>query len=554
MRSVSNSGFQETVCMTDDWRSSGSVGLPICPRCDYDWPQVPEYISSTPLELLRTNREPSNAEATSVRGILDELEQVLSRLDKEVAEFEVLSQNIHSVLKSLKERKFQVEKDIKCTKGILSPIRRLPDEILSEIILYALGCPRRISIPQSRLYDYRRQDEYVYHQLLWTFTQVSQRWREVTISQSLLWYNISVEYPHKSQPPTLEHVEMLTTILSRARLRPLHLDLVFASSNPVVEKLLKVTTASSRLWRNISLDMPADLFTKLSSIKNSIDLLETFHIKHGAGISAEKICTYFANAPSLRRVTCSGIAHVPSLNLPWSQLTHFELNDGTCLPLSFLRKLPNLRSLNLNDTYSSTDTTEQIVLLHLRSLTIGCTDSDLLHHLRLPSLREVEVGYFAIDSFVELVCRSSSSLEILRWDGRAFEKPAQLTSLFKATPSLNTLDLQYISADEVPSFMEVLSAHDEHFVLPNLRILIFGNECVSLNFELIQVISDTIRSRWKWSDTHTSASTRFHTLRFVDITTGWFHDWETVFSSLRADGLEITIERLTNGDDNSTTC
>lgn len=82
--------------------------------------------------LLNTNEPPSGSEITFVHSVISKADARVARIDEEVTEFQ-------EMLKHLRAERASLYRYRKRNRGILSPLRRMPSEMLGEI--FALTVP-----------------------------------------------------------------------------------------------------------------------------------------------------------------------------------------------------------------------------------------------------------------------------------------------------------------------------------------------------------------------------------------------------------------------------
>ncbi|KAJ7198223.1 hypothetical protein B0H12DRAFT_960132, partial [Mycena haematopus] len=93
----------------------------------------------------------------------------LACIDEEIVQ-------LHSRLKLLKAGRSRLSSDRTQTRAILSPLQRMPPEILGEIFLWTIpALPNRSYSP-------------------WFLTHISHRWRQIAVSTSSLWSRVVVHF------------------------------------------------------------------------------------------------------------------------------------------------------------------------------------------------------------------------------------------------------------------------------------------------------------------------------------------------------------------------
>ncbi|KAJ6543635.1 hypothetical protein DFH09DRAFT_825774, partial [Mycena vulgaris] len=124
-----------------------------------------------------TNEPPEGAELIFIRsavsktgGSLDSLETEISQLRDRLVQLE----GEHASLSTYHSQNI----------AILSPVRRLPPEVLCEIFSWTLP-------PVHEAFEHSKLGVKVSP---WVLTHISRRWRAVALSSPSLWSQISVDY------------------------------------------------------------------------------------------------------------------------------------------------------------------------------------------------------------------------------------------------------------------------------------------------------------------------------------------------------------------------
>ncbi|KAJ6616453.1 hypothetical protein B0H10DRAFT_1799506, partial [Mycena sp. CBHHK59/15] len=120
--------------------------------------------------LISTNRPPTDAEVQNIQGLLSEAHADLSQLDAQVL-------HTASVLAYLRARQLQRRREVDSLASVLSPIRRVPPEILSEIFLCCLA-----NGLASKGYLSTDSSE-----VPLVLGRVSSTWRAITLATPSLW-------------------------------------------------------------------------------------------------------------------------------------------------------------------------------------------------------------------------------------------------------------------------------------------------------------------------------------------------------------------------------
>ncbi|KAI5828030.1 hypothetical protein K523DRAFT_373922 [Schizophyllum commune Tattone D] len=141
---------------------------------------------------------PSSFEQAALSATLPQVCDALDVCDREIGELE-------SALNKLRCRRDQLESTKFGIKSLLSPLRKVPPELLAEIAAYTLP---------AQWFD----DQIGKH--VWPFTQVCRTWREVAIGMHWPWAHFSVSKSAFDRPsPAM--ISAVTTYLQRSGSLPL---------------------------------------------------------------------------------------------------------------------------------------------------------------------------------------------------------------------------------------------------------------------------------------------------------------------------------------------
>jgi len=241
----------------------------LCENCSQ--PSRPHYSLGTEVELLAQLRSsPTPSSLTEISAKIQEVETGLKHYDAEII-------RLQSELASLMASAGVLRKRLMLARGMFSPVRRLPDEVLSRIFTYA-------------------------HQGTFSFTEsckapafasVCARWRSVALSSPSVWAYLKVEVGSKhnySHPRT--NMAALETHLARSKSHPLSIIFMFVSTidmpNPAVgvgsEEMADALIRHSSRWVYLAFlgvystfpDLP--VFQQLEAI-TQFPLLETLTSK-----------------------------------------------------------------------------------------------------------------------------------------------------------------------------------------------------------------------------------------------------------------------------------
>ncbi|THU90869.1 hypothetical protein K435DRAFT_675166, partial [Dendrothele bispora CBS 962.96] len=132
-------------------------------------------LESSPFHhLLDTNHAPSRAEAEHIHKHLCLPEQELQTIDEEIARLDTLLHNLRS-------RREKAVSYIHKHRRLLSPIRRIPPEIIAELFTYCLPSahPPTRDLSEAPL----------------LLTLVCKQWREIAFRTPYLWSSLHIYIP-----------------------------------------------------------------------------------------------------------------------------------------------------------------------------------------------------------------------------------------------------------------------------------------------------------------------------------------------------------------------
>lgn len=470
-------------------------------------------IPSSPTPYLhRTLQAPDASEADVIRQTLSHAKSQLSQLEDEISQ-------LRALVRDLSGRSHELHEFIEVHKTFLSPIRRLPLEILAEIFAYCIPTYLRSS---GRSLD---------APLL--LGQVCVGWRKAALSTQKLWSSISVS-PRRHFNESLAKVWLSRTISS-----PLSITLDGEYHDlPVVKRMWP---GISRLiqycdrWKYLEIRLPPPIIQRLHSIKYRLPWLESLRIR--TQISSypwsEKL-DIFEYAPRLHILYLDhGVPH-SVFKIPWNQLTElharFEDVDGC---LSALQLTPNLMKCVIYckswGTASALSHHVPVVQLpYLLFFFVSVVQSDMLFsHVQLPNLYDLHVEYpdniddplLSVRPFLSLLPYSSHALRNLTIDGLSYsQNSAQIVHCLRSTPSLIQLTLLgadgWLTVDLLLPLTCQGTPTAESCLVPRLEMLELSDSTTTD----ICAFADMIESRWQiLENEHKTACLRTVRLTLYDV-------------------------------------
>ncbi|KAJ7483350.1 hypothetical protein FB451DRAFT_104841 [Mycena latifolia] len=337
--------------------------------------QIPLDLTVTPgtrhYELLNSNEPPQESDLGSIKLVSSKASMHLRCLDGEISRI-----RDHDLLKELEEERSAVSNFLAQNDSILSPLRRMPPEILGDIFLWTL--PSLYDVLGGCGFDVGRSP--------WVLGHISSRWRAVALSTPSLWSLVAIDCAISSWCP----LPMLETQIGRARNLKIHFYGDEKSDSLPQISIFRSLAEHSSSWEELSIGVTADLLPLLATVRDHIPSLFRLWIQWEISQSqtAEEPIDVFHTAPSLLDAGINNhYRHlfVPIL-LPSHQLTRYENDAPWTVHQGILKLARNLveARLAIFDDESSPEYGDIIELPCLHRLYVS--HRAILEHLRTPAL------------------------------------------------------------------------------------------------------------------------------------------------------------------------
>ncbi|KAJ6513020.1 hypothetical protein C8R45DRAFT_332248 [Mycena sanguinolenta] len=496
-------------------------------------------------KLLESNSAPSDAEAKAIREIIKSKELQMDRLEGEVAEAraalnalierraEVALESGHSsnavhqfdsdidgarsVLHGLLTERDQIHEALEAHRALLSPIRRIPPEVLGEIFVHCLS----------------RDDPFIKAAVdccPLLLTQISSNWRSVALATPSLWASIAVKLTTKSCLPKLD---LIKEWIARSGSWPLSFCIEEFITKDYYDEGMITSTAVLNLyaphyhrWRAIRLqyqDWRID--TGFLGLPRDVppQTLESLHLARDFWQTAEyDQLSLMLSAPRLQNCTWVSNTEIGTFHAPFPQLTTLLL-ERPLVAEDFMRILCEGPKIELYQFFvlgsaavsNLTPLASPFVLRHnLRSLDLTADlFGPLFSQLELPSLTHISLRRFDIgphpapvwphQEFMSLLTRSKCSLEHLGLVDVDISPDQLIDCLRHTSPSLEKLILandrrmrHVIINDDVLRLLTWITPDagtSQLSVCPRLSMVKFW-DCHSSSDG---VLADMVESRWK---------------------------------------------------------
>ncbi|KAK7018871.1 hypothetical protein R3P38DRAFT_3319734 [Favolaschia claudopus] len=302
---------------------------------------------------LHTNYCASDDEISELKGLLAEPRLRLAKLDGEILA-------LRQKLDGLVEQRESLCAHIQSHQALMSPIRRIPLDVLEQIFLACL--------PTHRNCVMSAQEAPV------LLGRICSSWRTLSLSAPRLWSRLHIVLPppdHESlsrdrdifAAKTAQRLEVASTWLGRTGICPLSISVereFHLNHLDLPEDLLELLIPYASRWQHLSLVLPPSGFERLSRLsENDVPLLMSLSMSSAPIMDPAYTWTPagIVFAPNLSSFEFAGSGIIPSaLPLRWNTLTELSLrvsswnwNSGlTCeTALDILARCHALRSCKL---------------------------------------------------------------------------------------------------------------------------------------------------------------------------------------------------------------
>ncbi|KAJ7622300.1 hypothetical protein FB45DRAFT_798391 [Roridomyces roridus] len=331
--------------------------------------------------LFTSNICPVDSDAAAAKRFIAAAESFIGVLDCRI---EIL----RAVLDQLVAERGHLSSRIAQHRVILSPVRRIPPELICEILAWIP--------PQSR-----KIGRHVVEQPPWQLAHICRSWRQAALACPSLWSSFSVlhhGYP-VSFPP-----EMIETQLFHTGSQPL--DIYFGWKH---DGALQDTSCWDLFlplchrWRSLRIECPSNraaeaLIERLRVVQDNVPLLERveFFLDDEDPVPLDGQWDLLSNAPRLSQLFLVDVAlnsYSPDFTVPWSQITHYRGVFPHARQLDILRRSPNLVQCSIgsdDEDVTAVHPDMMVQSLHLRQL--HAEHCSIIGHIIAPALQHLSVN------------------------------------------------------------------------------------------------------------------------------------------------------------------
>jgi hypothetical protein len=443
-----------------------------------------------------------NEDETFIQKSIQQISSTVESVENEIM-------RLRRSLTELEDYRGRLYESITRHQATLSPVRKLPPEILAEIFLHAAD--------GSSMVWPREKGEVEMPLLL---GRICSYWRAVSHALPLLWSKIRLDIP-----PTLESRstgsreaactaarDLVEICLSRSGNTLLSFSITADGPPELILSILQAFIKHSSRWRNVSINLArlSSYYQILMPVKGNVPNLYRLHLGTSIKDMLFPNADAFQVSPNLRELS---ISHLTSpfhiLRVPWAQLTHLTSRMSTFREGEFseiLRHATSLVELSTESERILEVTSSQPVLLrHLEKLAIVNKSSYITKSFQsftAPNLKELylqAITPFNPEQTIVMLTRSNCKLTHLtihssQEPDSVWEENVGIARLLGSVPSLVHLHLIVLKSGD--DLIHRLGLHPNVYpqILPNLECFILEDGfCVSA-YSLAEVLRSRINN------------------------------------------------------------
>ncbi|KAK7007949.1 hypothetical protein R3P38DRAFT_3026760 [Favolaschia claudopus] len=471
----------------------------------------------------------SNSFEKQVKALIAASEERIARIESQIRDLECMRDREYGVLATLRLN--------------IVPIRKLPDELLTDIFRRAVGNPWRYYLA-DRVRSALR------------VSQVCKHWRKLTHRTPALWTTQLPIIFKQNKPHSAEYIAMTEVYQERSAPLPISFHLNTGYNNEISPALADVLACAAPRWCNLSLTGNPSMLYAIAKLRpDAFKYLERVSLRVAkAPPLLNSVGSAFVCASRLREVTLKLDIAIEPFPMPWAQLTRLTLGGSklqhTLDVLVQCTHLEQVRIETLADDGAAHPVDGIATLPHLRQLHITLSGTHVepcFRRLALPKLEALNISHNGMtdDSRTWGQTGSATFSSFLRRSPNL----EQLHDLLVHCPALVDLTLescQFCINDRFLGALEY-SQDDVVHLVPRLRSLSLS--WIGGNFDEDNLLS-TIRSRW-WTPAALQALPApppvavwgyVHVFRGEHVEGRFSVEFQNEVDALQSEGLDIDVE------------
>ncbi|KAJ8093474.1 hypothetical protein PM082_020331 [Marasmius tenuissimus] len=384
--------------------------------------------------------------------------QLLRNAETEMKGYQTEISRLKTLIYSLESKRDALKKNADRYQSLLSPIRRMPPEILLSIFKFACN--------ENELhYQYELPEVVV-------LSMVCGGWREMAISTPALWSNLEITFTSDKSKNRFLH-NWTKIFMKRSSHSPLDITLNFPSYHlsPKGLRPLDTLVRNCGRWRNMSIFLSPPFFPNSSfdPIRAKVPLLQSLEFRDDSEETSTEMMPplrCLSVAPSLHTLRISpNLLDPDELTIPWNQIRVLSLHNVHSIDaMAFLEKCSSVVELELFHVgqghplvgHMVSDTITSLSLVNIIEEEdvddfLAYTTLPNLTHLRINAVDDDDVESiwrdWDTDALTEFLDRSACNLTVFHLT-RAPVDDDQILSVLKLMPALQCLHIEETPDDD----------------------------------------------------------------------------------------------------------
>ncbi|KAH8834816.1 hypothetical protein DL96DRAFT_1571870 [Flagelloscypha sp. PMI_526] len=268
-------------------------------------------------------------------GLIPYSEQDVTQAEESVLQAEGSKKKMQELLEKLQSHVEHLEHFIQLQHAFIHPLRRLPTEILREIIGWCLvaerTCPTLTDVLSSMGRPASPDLPLAWSSVPLRLSHVSRSWRAFLHSRPELWASVSVEVKKHHTPDFLQRgYHLLGIHLQNSKTHPLDVGITIHPGVPrrlarmLPAHITGLLVSQQARWKNCTLNMAPLDFNKLFTGQEVFPLLSHLTLAFSPALASSNLA--FVRAPSLTYLSVTGVENL-------------EAFDSLAIPLHLIEKL-----------------------------------------------------------------------------------------------------------------------------------------------------------------------------------------------------------------------
>ncbi|KAF7317090.1 hypothetical protein HMN09_00443700 [Mycena chlorophos] len=390
-------------------------------------------------QLLSSNIPPLESEIPSIHLLETAIQARIARVDGELA---VLAAH----LAQLEATRASLLLEYQRIRGLLSPLRRFPTELLAEVFKASVLPPSRSTRGLDRSMDLRDGP--------WSLMHISSWWRSVALATPAIWTCIRTNFHGDSAQPYPLH--LLQAHAGHAA--ELHVDFGASEVYDLSPQLAAFSALAehSAKWLELNINLIPEIYLLLNDLLGQVPSLRRASIGWDVDGPLDELpsIVFMENAASLVDLALNNAAQYRQIYAPFSNLTRYDLMVPWTTHRDILKQASCLVEARLLTSEADVEALgwpgpeREIALLRLRRLYVS--HGDILDKIHTPKLSEITYEHFnpadlsTSEHLESLVAFSSCSLRCICLTG----DPSSEAAIVVLQKFANISELRVLWVDE----------------------------------------------------------------------------------------------------------